>query len=386
MSRKPRRPAFTPPTLSESASSEWQSFFDAPQAEPSLLATAQEGIDEEDDELSDDAAAFGDDEAVLELGPVQDSEAQQRLDKWLAVTAPDLSRARVKSLIEQGRVSLNGVLIQDARYPVKPGEMLTVRLPAAAPALPQPQNIPLTVVYEDEHLIVIDKPPGMVVHPAAGSPDGTLVNALLYHCGDSLSGIGGVRRPGIVHRIDKETSGLLVVAKTDQAHHGLAEQFAAHTLERAYWAVVWGRPSPARGEISGAIGRSPTNRQKMAVVQRGGKQALTRYRTLATYQDGIASLIECRLSTGRTHQIRVHMTHLGHSLVGDPVYGQQRRRKGLSPESAACVEGFHRQALHAWLLGFVHPATGEFVRFTSAIPSDMNNLIHAFGGEIPKGI
>lgn len=382
MSRKPHRPissridpADMPAAWSETPAV-WDALFDAPPPQPQ-----QAEVSDEEDE--DEAALLSGEPMVF--GPVEASDGQQRLDKWLAMAAPDMSRSRLKSLIEQGHVTIDRALIQDARHAVKPGQRITVCLPAAAPADPEPQNIPLTVVYEDQHLIVIDKPAGMVVHPAAGSPDGTVVNALLHHCGSSLSGIGGVRRPGIVHRIDKDTSGLLVVAKTDQAHHGLAEQFAAHTLERAYWAVVWGRPSPLQGEITGAIGRSPHNRQKMAIVQRGGKHALTRYRTIASYLDGAASLVECRLATGRTHQIRVHMTHLGHPLIGDPVYGQQsKRRKGLTDEAATCVSGFSRQALHAWLLGFIHPATGEAIRFTSAVPNDMARLVRSLGGELPQ--
>lgn len=383
MSRKPRHRPTVPDLSSLEHSNDWQSLFEsAPQDSlpPVGLPILPDGDEEDGEETS-----WGDCE-TLTLGPVAEADRGQRLDKWLAVAAPDLSRSRLKSLIEQGQVFLEDALIQDARYPVKPGHIITVKVPAATPAEPIAQDIPLEIVYEDEHLIVINKPPGMVVHPAAGSPDGTLVNALLHHCGESLSGIGGVRRPGIVHRIDKDTSGLLVVAKTDLAHHGLAEQFAAHTLERAYWALVWGRPSPTQGEISGDIGRSPTNRQKMAVVQRGGKHALTRYRTLASYENGAATLIECRLATGRTHQIRVHMTHIGHALVGDPVYGQQKRRKGLSEPAATAVANFHRQALHAYLLGFVHPATGESVRFTSPFPSDMSTLVESMGGCSPEKV
>jgi 23S rRNA pseudouridine1911/1915/1917 synthase len=216
----------------------------------------------------------------------------------------------------------------------------------------------------------------MVVHPAPGSPDGTLVNALLHHCGPSLSGIGGVRRPGIVHRIDKDTSGLLVVAKSDMTHQGLSTQFSDRTVDRAYWALVWGTPRPAAGEVEGNIGRSPTNRQKMAVVKRGGKTALTRYRTVTSFLGGAVSLIECRLATGRTHQIRVHMAHVGHTLVGDPVYGSNRR-KGVPAEALALLAGFTRQALHARLLGFVHPITGETHTFHSVLPEDMRDLIAA---------
>lgn len=322
--------------------------------------------------------------SVLTLGPVSPDAEGLRLDKWLADMAPELSRSRLKTLIEAGQVTLDGATIVDASLRVKPGQVATVNVPEASAAEPQPQPLPIAIRYEDEHLIVVDKPAGMVVHPAPGSPDGTLVNALLFHCGNSLSGIGGVRRPGIVHRIDKDTSGLMVVAKNDTAHQGLAVQFSERTLERAYYAVVWGNPMPSRGEVEGNIGRSPANRQKMAVVKRGGKTALTRYRVLRRYLDGVASLIECRLATGRTHQIRVHMAHIGHTLVGDPLYGNQRRRKGVPAEIAPTLEAFSRQALHAYLLGFTHPFTGEHLRFTSPMPEDMQDLVRTLGGEPPE--
>lgn len=321
--------------------------------------------------------------SLLTLGPVRPDADGLRLDKWLADTAPELSRSRLKTLIEAGQVTLDGATIEDASMRVKPGQVATVNVPEASTAEPQPQPLPLSILYEDEHLIVIDKPPGMVVHPAPGSPDGTLVNALLFHCGSTLSGIGGVRRPGIVHRIDKDTSGLMVVAKNDTAHQGLAVQFAERTLERAYYAVVWGSPMPPRGEVEGNIGRSPANRQKMAVVKRGGKTALTRYRVIRRYLDSVASLIECRLATGRTHQIRVHMAHIGHTLIGDPLYGNQRRRKGVPAAIAPTLEAFPRQALHAYLLGFTHPYTGQHLRFTSPMPEDMCDLIEALGGAPP---
>lgn len=235
----------------------------------------------------------------------------------------------------------------------------------------------LSVAYEDDDLIVIDKPPGLVVHPAPGSPDHTLVNALLAHCGESLSGIGGVKRPGIVHRIDKDTSGLLVVAKNDRAHHGLAEQFSVHSLERAYRALVWGVPMPAQGEIHGNIGRSPQDRKKMAIVSHGGKPALTRYRVLRSFAGGAVSLVECRLATGRTHQIRVHMTSIGHPLVGDQTYGRARsaKVKHLPDQARLALLEFPRQALHASVLGFIHPNSGVMLKFESQIPDDFNELV-----------
>ena len=308
---------------------------------------------------------------------VEAEEAGTRLDRWLALRLPELSRTRIQALIGDGMVSLAGTTISDASLRVKPGQCFLVEVPPDAPAEPEAQDIDLTIVYEDEDLIVIDKPAGMVVHPAPGNPDETLVNALLAHCGESLAGIGGVRRPGIVHRIDKDTSGLLVAAKTDAAHRGLASQFAAHSLERAYWALVWGTPSPRQGEIEGNIGRNPHDRKKMAVVKGGGKPALTRYRVLKSFAGGTISLVECRLATGRTHQIRVHMTAQGHPLIGDPVYGRIRssRRVVLPPDAREAVENFPRQALHAYLLGFYHPTKGYDVRFESRMPLDINALI-----------
>jgi 23S rRNA pseudouridine1911/1915/1917 synthase len=298
-----------------------------------------------------------------------------RLDKWLAESLPDISRSRLKALIEDGRVSLDGIVVADASRRLKGGESCRIGIPDASPALPEAEAIALNVVYEDDHLIVIDKPAGMVVHPAPGNRSATLVNALLHHCSQSLSGIGGVKRPGIVHRLDKDTSGLLVAAKTDAAHQGLAEQFAAHSLTRAYQAICWGVPSPRQGEISGNIGRSPNNRKKMAVVPYGGKEALTRYRVLKSFGQA-AALIECRLATGRTHQIRVHMTSIGHPLVGDPIYGRATGRgKGLPQEIRAQMTNFPRQALHAFLLGFLHPITGTNLQFESPVSLDINELV-----------
>jgi 23S rRNA pseudouridine1911/1915/1917 synthase len=292
-----------------------------------------------------------------------------RLDKALA-EASGLSRERVKALLGEGRVALSGKPARQAsQKPVK-GTPFRISVPEAAPAEAEAQDIPLVVVHEDEHMIVVDKPAGLVVHPAAGNLDGTLVNALLHHCRGRLSGIGGVARPGIVHRIDKDTSGLLVVAKTDAAHEGLARQFADHSIERAYKAVVAGHPMPPAGTVRGAIARSSTNRKKMALVEEGrGKHAVTHYRTLERLAD--AALVECRLETGRTHQVRVHMASIGHMLLGDPVYGRTPSR--LRPTLSAL--GFRRQALHAAELGFIHPVSGTPLRFASELPEDMVSLI-----------
>ena len=302
--------------------------------------------------------------------------AGTRLDKLLAEAIPRLSRTRIKALIEDGRVVLADAPAREPARCVKAGEVFSVTVPRSRPAVPRPEAIPLEVVYEDSDLIVIDKPAGMVVHPAPGNPGGTLVNALLDHCRESLSGIGGVTRPGIVHRLDKGTSGLMVAAKNDVAHRGLAEQFAEHSLTRAYYALLWGVPSPSRGEITGNIGRHPQNRKKMAVVSRGGKWARTRYHLIEAW-GGTASLIECRLDTGRTHQIRVHMAGRGHPVVGDPLYGGglRSRLKG----DAADVVGTHlstynNQALHAYLIRFDHPRTGKLLEFKSEIPQYIKEL------------
>lgn len=292
-----------------------------------------------------------------------------RLDKALA-EASGLSRERVKSLISEGRVTVSGLVASQPSLKVPAGSSFTIAVPQAIPAEAAPQDIPLTVAFEDEHLIVIDKPAGLVVHPAAGNLDGTLVNALLHHCGGQLSGIGGVARPGIVHRIDKDTSGLLVVAKSDAAHEGLARQFAAHSIVRSYRAVVSGMPRVAAGRVEGAIARSTADRKKMAVVEAGrGKHAVTHYKVLERLN--CAALMECRLETGRTHQVRVHMASIGHPLLGDPTYG---RTPGPLRPLLQRLE-FHRQALHAAELGFVHPVNGETVHLVSAMPSDMVTLI-----------
>jgi 23S rRNA pseudouridine1911/1915/1917 synthase len=311
-------------------------------------------------------------------------DAGKRLDRFIAERLPQLSRSRVKALIQSGNVAAAGArndapaTIKDPSARVKPGQNFAVFVPDATPAAPRPQAMPLDIVYEDDDVIVIDKPAGMVVHPAPGNPDRTLVNALLAHCGETLAGIGGVRRPGIVHRLDKDTSGLMVAAKNDAAHASLTQQFAGRAIERLYRAVVWGQPRPAEGEIAGAIGRDPLNRKRMAVVARGGKKASTRYRVLRRLGGGAASLVECRLGTGRTHQVRVHLAHIGNPVVGDPLYsGRHGRaaRAGKAGMEAAASLG--RQALHAAVLGFVHPRTGEKLRFEWDIPSDIKGLINS---------
>jgi len=281
---------------------------------------------------------------------------------------------------------------------VAAGQVWLVDLPAAVATDTLPEDIPLEIVFEDAHLVVVNKPAGMVVHPAPGSETGTLVNALLHHCGDSLSGIGGEKRPGIVHRIDKDTSGLLVVAKSDAAHHGLADQFARHTLERHYMAIVWGAPSAADPRLSGIkgvsfeaggviriagnIARHKTDRKRMAVVVDAGRHAITRTRVIEAFgpqEKPVAALVDCWLETGRTHQIRVHMTYAGHALVGDPVYGSRRAisRTAIPVAGAEALRGFHRQALHAATLGFVHPVTGETLEFRAGLPDDMQTVLQA---------
>ncbi len=307
---------------------------------------------------------------------VAEDEAGHRLDRVLATHFPEHSRSRLKVLIEEGRVSADGETITEPSYRVKPGQAFVVMIPESVPYEPQAQAIPLDVLYEDSWLLVIDKPAGLVVHPAPGNPDFTLVNALLAHCGDTLSGIGGVRRPGIVHRLDKDTSGVMVVAKSDAAHRALSRQFEKRTAERAYRAIVWGTPMPPSGRIAGNIGRDPRNRKKMAVVAEGkGRPAATTYR-LVRRLGPIASLVECRLETGRTHQVRVHLTHIGHPLIGDPLYGRARvaRLGALAAEKAALVRAFSRQALHARQLGFDHPQTSERLNFETEMPNDMKSL------------
>ena len=302
----------------------------------------------------------------------------ERLDRALQHGLPELSRSRLKQLILSGQVANDGNVIRDPSRKVRTGQTFVVILPEPDDAIPQAQAIPLDIRFEDAQLIVIDKPAGLVVHPAPGNPDGTLVNALIAHCGESLAGIGGVRRPGIVHRLDKDTSGLMVVAKTEAAHRALSADFAARRISRAYAAMVWGVPLPAEGEIAGNIGRSMTNRKKMAVVGAGrGKPAVTRYKVERTFADQ-AALIECRLLTGRTHQIRVHLAERGHPLIGDPVYGGRAARGSATKTGAAAY--FARQALHARHLGFVHPISGEYLAFDSDPPDDMKSLLASLEG------
>jgi 23S rRNA pseudouridine1911/1915/1917 synthase len=304
------------------------------------------------------------------------AEAGVRLDRLLALRLPALSRTRCKQLIVSGHVLCGGMPFRDPSRRVRLEEQFVVMLPEAEPATPVAQQIALEIRYEDAHLVVVDKPAGLVVHPAPGNPDGTLVNALLAHCGDGLCGIGGVRRPGIVHRLDKDTSGLMVVAKTEAAHRALSRDFAARRIERAYAGFVWGIPQPSEGEIVGNIGRSPANRKKMAVVGEGrGKPARTRYR-IARVFGSTAALVECRLATGRTHQIRVHFAHCGHALIGDSVYGTRTGRAFTRADPRiGRIALFPRQALHAARLGFDHPAGAGRLAFDSALPADLHALL-----------
>ena len=302
-----------------------------------------------------------------------------RLDRALADAVPTMSRERLKVLIRSGALEAGGKPVRDPATKVKGGEQFSLTVPEPEPAHNAPQDIPLAIVFEDEHLLVVDKPAGLVVHPAAGNREGTLVNALLHHCAGRLSGIGGVARPGIVHRIDKLTSGLLVVAKTDVAHEGLGRQFAAHSIERRYLAIVGGLPKTAQGTIDAPLARSSHDRKKIAIVESAkedggrGKRAVTHWRRLEPLND--AALVECRLGTGRTHQVRVHMASIGHPLLGDPVYG---RGKSVHRQLLNQLD-FHRQALHAAGLGFVHPVTKARLSFDSALPSDMQELFSALG-------
>jgi 23S rRNA pseudouridine1911/1915/1917 synthase len=325
-------------------------------------------------------------------GAVAPEDAGDRVDVWLARLWPDLSRARIQGLIGAGKLTVDGAAVTHAKDKPRPGAHYELTLPPPEPAAPQPEVIPLDIVFEDEHLIVVDKPAGMAMHPAPGSMRGTLVNALLAHCGASLSGIGGVARPGIVHRIDKDTTGLVVVAKHDAAHNGLAKLFAKHDLERVYYAVTRGAPKERTARIENRLVRSSEDRRKYVVARdpetSAGKTAITQYWTIETYgqQAGAsagrpaAALIECRLHTGRTHQIRAHLAHLGAPLIGDPLYGKQRAFKADGPhaeEAAAAVAAFPRQALHAAVLGFRHPITGQDLRFVSEMPADLQRLLDA---------
>ena len=311
---------------------------------------------------------------VLRLLEIAPDQASGRIDKLLAIGLPDLSRARIQALITEGRVTRDGFPVPDGSAKAQPG-IYRFEIPPPTSAIPLPEDIPLTVLYEDTHLIVIDKPPGIAMHPAPGNETGTIVNALLHHCGDSLSGIGGVVRPGIVHRIDKETSGVVVAAKTDAAHQGLSALFAAHEIERVYVAFTRGAPYPAKGTIEGAIARSSHDRKKMALVKSGGRHAITHYKVVRAFgppEKPLAARVACQLETGRTHQIRVHLASRGTPCLGDPVYGSG----GPSAAVRASMEevGLSRQALHAAVLGFVHPVTGETLRFESPLPADMARL------------
>ncbi len=321
---------------------------------------------------------------------VAPGDAGDRVDTWLARLWPDLSRSRVQGLIGAGKLSVDGAPVALAKEKPRVGARYELVLPPPEPAAPQPEKLPLNVVYEDEHLIVLDKAAGMAMHPAPGSMHGTVVNALLAHCGESLSGIGGVARPGIVHRIDKDTTGLVVVAKHDAAHQGLAKLFAKHNLERVYYAATRGAPQERSARIENVLVRSGEDRRKYVVARNqettAGKNAITQYWTVESYGQQVgasagrpaAALLECRLHTGRTHQIRAHLTHLGAPLIGDPLYGKQRAFKAEGPhaeEAAAAVAAFPRQALHAAVLGFKHPVSGEEMRFESAIPADMAALL-----------
>ena len=303
--------------------------------------------------------------------------SNDRLDRFLANALPDQSRTRIKNLIKQGHLSSAGGTITDPSYRVKQGEVYNLDIPAAQPASPEPETIPLNIIHEDDHLIVINKPAGLVVHPAPGNSSGTLVNALLGHCGDSLSGIGGVKRPGIVHRLDKQTSGLIVAAKNDYSHASLSEQFSKRTITRAYQAVVWGVPRPPNGTIENNIGRNKYNRKKMTVLKSAGKQAITDYKVLKRFGE-FASLVECKLSTGRTHQIRVHMADIGHPVIGDTVYGggvSRGRRAPINEQTFIFIKNLDGQALHAFSIGFRHPKTDEIIDFSSQLPIEIMELI-----------
>jgi len=317
-----------------------------------------------------------DENNVYFSAPVSPEQAGQRLDKFLSAALPGFSRSMVQRLVASGNVCADENVICENDFKVRAGDSFCVTVPEAGEAEPQPQNIPLDVVYEDDDLIVVNKPAGMTVHPAPGAPDGTLVNALLFHCRDNLSGVGGVRRPGIVHRIDKDTSGLLVVAKNDAAHRGLSEQFFKHSIERTYYAVVYGLPQPASGVIEGNIARSRFDRKKMAAVAVGGKHAVTHYQTVSSL-NGAVSLVKCNLETGRTHQIRVHMSSIGCSLVGDRVYEKSGKTsiKGLSADIKSFINAFPRQALHAASLGFEHPVKGGWLQFEAPFPRDMVEIL-----------
>ena len=300
-----------------------------------------------------------------------------RLDKFLVKSFPEISRSQIQRLLKDENITKNSVIITDSSLKVKDGDVYDLVIPEPVDATPEPEDIPLEVIYEDSDLLVVNKPAGMTVHPAPGSYNGTLVNALLHHCKGNLSGIGGVKRPGIVHRIDKQTSGLLVVAKNDMAHKNLSAQFAEHSIERTYYALVFGTANPLSGRIEGDIGRSPYDRKKMAIVKKNGKFAATNYKTLKNFNN-LASLVQCNLETGRTHQIRVHMSSLNCNLIGDAVYVKSKKISDKSVDDASknFINNFPRQALHALSLGFIHPRTKETLDFTSNLPADFAELLH----------
>jgi 23S rRNA pseudouridine1911/1915/1917 synthase len=305
-------------------------------------------------------------------------QAGQRLDRFLAESLDSLSRSRIKNLILDGMASVGGASFRDPSELVREGETYALTVPDAVAATPQPEDIPLTILYEDADLVVLDKPAGLVVHPAPGHLEGTLVNALLAHCGDSLTGIGGEKRPGIVHRLDRDTSGVMVAAKTELAHTRLSEIFATRDLDRHYKALVWGMLSPVSGDIEGAIGRDPRDRKRMALRDAGGREALTHYKTERNWRMCV-SLLDCKLSTGRTHQIRVHLASRNHPVVGDPVYLRRvpPASRGLPPELRHLLLDFPRQALHAASLAFAHPRTGEPLSFQTEPPEDFRRLLTA---------
>lgn len=322
-------------------------------------------------------------EAGRHIVTFDEQTAGERLDRALAAALPALTRSRVKALIEGRRVALAGVgTIEEPSRKVKTGEQFVVDIPEPEPAEPKPQALDLDILHEDADLLVLNKPAGLVVHPAPGNPDHTLVNALLAHCGESLSGIGGVRRPGIVHRLDKDTSGVMVVAKNDATHHALSKLFATHDLTRIYQAIVWGAPKARKGTVDAAIGRHPVDRKRMAVRRTGGKHALTEYwldRSFGPPLAPFASLVGARLHTGRTHQVRVHLAHIGCPVVGDPFYGR-RRGDPRNVDIPSSLKTFERQALHAAVLEFRHPRTGQEMKFATELPQDMRMLLNELNG------
>ena len=324
---------------------------------------------------SEDLDGFEEDSGqTIEIALGED-EAGERLDKALATKLADLSRARLQALIADGALSIGGKVLTSPSAKAQAG-LYSLHVPEPQPAEPEPQDLPLTVLYEDAHLIVVDKAAGMAVHPGPGTPDGTLVNALLHHCAGSLSGVGGVARPGVVHRLDKDTSGVMVAAKSDAAHAGLSALFAAHDIERRYIALTRGAPYPPSGVISTRIGRSPHDRKKMAVLKSGGREAVTRYRVERTFggvEKALAARVACELETGRTHQIRVHMQSLGFALVGDALYGKQH-----------LVSYFPRQALHAFRLGLIHPTTGDEMEWEAPVPDDFAALLARANIALPE--